>query len=321
MLHLLNYMKKVFCNQKHFFNQGFVNDLTIIFSGYNIKWIACLAIESFLQLYPKLRSNVLYFDDESTDNTCQELEKRGVRCITWKYYKEDFLRFFDSDLCIDNHHAMCVRCLFIIKDILKQCSSQYVLVSDGDVVFLKGGFLEYYCECFSNGAKVVAHLECAKSPNIGGNDNSKFMELIKHEDGFVRYPRIHFMHTALDVGYFKEIGLIGDGISQDILSAMTGHIADVGSDFYYEVKKRNIPSIFKDYKFINGILHHWGWLSSSNRSSVYLNPNSARSHLTEIMDVLYGDKKGILNICQAVNIDPMDLIDSYCNTKSKGNIV
>jgi hypothetical protein len=210
---------------------------------------------------------------------------------------------------------------FYIKDMLQQCSSKYVLVSDGDVVFLHGGFLEHYFEYFNSGSKVVAHLEYARFPNIVGNDKSKYMELIKYDDdGFIRYPRIHFLHTALDLGYFKEIGLIGDGVSPEILSAMTGHIADVGSDFYYEVKKRNIPSIFLDYKYIYWILHHWGWISSSNRSSVCLNSNSnnARNHLTNILDGLF--KKGILNICNAVNIDHMALLDSYCNTKGKGHI-
>ena len=60
-----------------------LNDITILFSGYNIKWLAVLAIESFLYFNPDLRKNVVYFDDESDDGTKKELKSRGIRVITW----------------------------------------------------------------------------------------------------------------------------------------------------------------------------------------------------------------------------------------------
>ena len=60
-----------------------LNNITIAFSGYNIKDFAILAIESFLLLNPDMRKNIVYFDDESTDGTKEELESRGIRVITW----------------------------------------------------------------------------------------------------------------------------------------------------------------------------------------------------------------------------------------------
>lgn len=58
-------------------------NITIAFSGYNIKNNILLAVDSLLKIYPRMKSLVLYFDECSTDGTVKELKVRGIRTISW----------------------------------------------------------------------------------------------------------------------------------------------------------------------------------------------------------------------------------------------
>lgn len=109
-------------------------DVTIAFSGYNIKNFAILGIESFLYFNPHLRGNVVYFDDLSTDGTKEELERRGIRVITW--LPEEL-----KDLTDTGHaNSLYIRCSCIYGSIVKRTTTKYLFLIDGDAAFINNDF-------------------------------------------------------------------------------------------------------------------------------------------------------------------------------------
>lgn len=109
------------------------SNLTVAFSGYNMKHFAILAIESFLFLNPHMRSSVVYFDDFSTDGTKEELEKRGIRVITWL---SDVYERFEAT----KRQNLYIRVSYINESILKQVETRYLFLFDGDVAFFGNEF-------------------------------------------------------------------------------------------------------------------------------------------------------------------------------------
>ena len=106
-----------------------MKDLTISFSGYNIKGFLELAIMSFLRHHPDLRENIVVFDDESTDGTKEMLERIGVRRTSWM--NEEYI---NSPIRRKN---ITVRVNMITTELIEQCQTKYLLNFDGDLYFRK----------------------------------------------------------------------------------------------------------------------------------------------------------------------------------------
>lgn len=300
-------------------------DTTVAFSGHNIKWFAVLAIESFLLHYPGMRSNVVYFDDDSTDGTRAELEQRGIKIITWSpSIRGEFQALLDRGFFKDCTQTLSSRVCFIIKDIMEQVKTKYLLINDGDVVFKKGGFLENYFMWFGEGNRLVAHEEFSRFPKVyyEVTEGLKRYEYYKRfvvpspfAEGFLCFPRVHMMHAMLDLEYFKSIDLLGDDLTPEFLEMNLGGFVDTGTDFYHKIADRNIPVKYLSSSEVYDILHHWSWISSANRCSGRENRNCFRNQTEEIRNALYKD--GLYEIAREAGVHPMKLITSFENTKGK----
>lgn len=258
------------------------NDITIAFSGYNIKNFALLAIESFLKIYPNFRSSVVYFDDDSTDGTSHELMGRGIKVITWtKELRDEFSSYkFKPNTTLYTSS----RVSFIMREIMQQTQTKYLLINDGDVFFKKGGFLELYmsslkdCRILFYPGKsnyTSRHIAFIKNIDELAYDYYSKYQIESYEskpnfplpeDGVIYSSvRVHMMHVMMDLDYFKYIGMLGDRLCKHTFSIMQGGLVDTGTDFYHQIMERGVSHREIGFELIKSSLDHWGWISSSNR--------------------------------------------------------
>lgn len=197
-------------------------------------------------------------------------------------------------------------------------------MNDGDVVFKKGGFLEKYFEGFKEGYKIIGHQEYSIFPEhhfelIEGKKLAtyykRFIRELPEFPNKICAPRIHLMHTILDLDYFKSIDMLGDRLDKDVFAVMYGGLVDTGTDFYHRIVDNDIPLKWVEDSYVREILLHWGWLSSGNRDTKKLNANSSRNQVQEIEDVLY--KEGLQKLTRELGIHPMKLVQSYKKTQNK----
>ncbi len=300
-------------------------ETTIAFSGHNIKWYAVLAVESFLLLYPDMRKNIVWFDDESTDGTKDELEKRGIKVITWsESAKKAFADMAGTGIFTDHTQKLSTRVCYIMRDIMEQVETKYIMFNDGDVAFKKGGFLEEYFECIKQGYKIVADKEFSNYPAFHHDriKNCKkfdyycrFVQDSPYNEGYFVSPRVHLLHTFMDLEYFKSINLLGDALEPEVIEVMMGGLVDTGTDFYHKIVDLNIPAKWIDSSKVLDIITHWGWLSSANRDTVKDNANSLRDQEKEIK--LKMESEGISEIARKIGVHPLRIAQSLRATKGK----
>lgn len=113
------------------FKKIIIEGTAFIFSGYNIRYFAALAMESFARRCNIPKSQIFYFDDCSTDGTKEELESRGFSVISWN--DEIFQSFSGSDL----KEYTDVRIEQIMKSCASTIHSRYLCFIDGDTFFEK----------------------------------------------------------------------------------------------------------------------------------------------------------------------------------------
>lgn len=286
------------------------NNLTVAFSGHNIREFSILAIKSFLHFYPNMVNNIVYFDDLSTDGTKEELESMGIRVITWSSdLKNQFDKLMEENIFDTGIHSLIVRCDFIVKDILRQCKTRFIFVSDGDVLFLNGGFLENYIQnCTGVGSVVV---ETCKGATHNLRVNNKFydsyVKLAKFENDTVRFKRIHLLHSLLDL-YNLDINYhINNLFDTDYIKFLDGKLADVGSDIleYCNANSIDYYSIPQDYEFSN--ILHWGWVSSSCRDVYRDCTNSSKDFKGMILHIVRHHPK-VMNLLELLNVRPIHLL-------------
>jgi len=249
--------------------EEFKKEITVSFSGYNIlkniKW----AINSFLYFHPDMKDNIVVFDDNSTDETKEWLTKVGIKRITWtdrfKKYIENYGRGQASD-CLSYYVSV------MINDIMHQTKTKYLMLNDGDVVFLNRVIDKYYKQIEGQKAlliviRFIEDLFSSKSKEVIG-DRLNDYEILRLDGKF--FYRMHQFHAFLDIDYFKEIELIFDNIDDKFLkrTMFEPYVpVDTGFPFLYEVIKRKIP--------VDGIMHqencndpdffHFGWAASMQR--------------------------------------------------------
>ena len=133
------------------------DNTTFIISGHNIKWVAVLAVESLIKRCGIKRENIVYFDDYSTDGTSEELNKRGIRIISW--IPSIFRNFSRSSLKSD----LCVRVDQIIRCAAKQeYDTKYICFLDGDMVYEQDA-IGYYFNFFYD-----EYIKAEKTPDFVG---------------------------------------------------------------------------------------------------------------------------------------------------------
>lgn len=244
------------------------NDITIAFSGYNIKNLALLSIESFLKFYPNMRSQIIYFDDESTDGTKEELKKRGIKVITWD---ENLLNEYNS--LINTHknfkqtQILSIKVSYILEQIIRNTQTTYLMLNDGDVMFDKDNIIEESI----NDLKENDILYC-RNILIGDNQQTelfKYMEesypeLIE-ETQFCTWRMPHY-HIYLNVKKLKENNITSDLLSIEVFEKMEGGIFDTFTNFTKRVL--NSPLKRKE-KNLDSEVIHFGGVSCSKRGFIY----------------------------------------------------
>ena len=212
---------------------------------------------------------------------------------------------------------------------MEYVDTKYLLINDGDVVFKNGGCLEACFKMIEEGYKIVSHKEVSDFPAMHMNKlrergcknieyYSRFVEPVAGRKDRLCCPRVHLMHTFLDLEYFKQIYLLGDDLSPDVLKIMCGGLVDTGSDFYHKLYDRKIPIGWLNHFDVVKYLVHWGWLSSANRDKVNDNENCYRNQIAEMENHLYN--QGIQDVARKVGIHPMKLVQSFKKTKGKSGV-
>lgn len=227
------------------------NNISIIFTAYNILEYVQLAVYSFLHFYPEFKKSIIVFDDESNDGTKEWLEQEGLQRITWKN-KDNFLVKFSNLKKIFSEHTginASYRNSVMIHEIFKQIDTKYIMINDADVLFLKGDWLEKYDKMLPN-VRVFAPIEkyCyewsfQKNPFFNKFKNKflgKYETLYNNNN---KMERLHFFHSLIDLEYIKDRELLFDHIHNKkfIELIYNNAILDTGSDFSWEIWNQNVP--------------------------------------------------------------------------------
>jgi len=254
------------------------DDISVVFSGYNIKNIASFAIDTFIKQYPGLKNKIVYFDDFSTDGTKAHLIKKGIKVITWRKEEIDAYNYLlKKNFFKHQVHMLSVRVSFIINSIFNQLNTKYVFMNDGDVAFYDNGFLERYSMMVDNGYQVIGMpifaiaVDSKDSPNQEAIEQYKMMAhseyanvVNQHNIGKVptiQSVRIGHVHSLYDLEYLKNIGLLGDRLDNDVLSKITGNLFDTNVDFTSRLMRANAK-----IKFVRDVpIIHWFSCSCEQR--------------------------------------------------------
>ena len=311
-----------------------LENTTIAFSGFNMRYFAVVAIESFLLHYPEMRKNIVYFDDNSTDKTVKDLERRGIKVISWsEKAKKGFNQWVEKDYFNNVTQNLSTRVSYIMNDIMEQVDTKYLFFSDGDVIFKKGEFLEKYLEDILD-VNLVFHEESSaydfenkenmkkEAIQNGFEESLKYYEkyefISKEKENTYNSLRFHYLHSLVDLSYLKENNLMGDRLDKRNIDVMHGGIVDTGTDFYHRMMEHGIKYKTIDHEYVFRTIYHFGWISSSNRDIDLQNANSVRNQVQEIKNIL--SEKEIENVLRRINIKPIMLVNSY-ETSQKNKLL
>lgn len=232
------------------------NDLTIAFSGYNMKEYCIVAIESFLYHYPKLKDSIVWFDDNSKDGTVEWLKKKGIKVITWKFYKH-----------LSNDYkflTLSPRNVFLIREIMEQCPTRFLFMQDGDTATIKGGFLEDYFDLIDKEYRLICY-ESLQTSTYFDEPHSVNPSLLKYKKYSVSslscLPRIFPYHILFDLDKLEEIDLSFDTLEDDYLCKL-GLGIDTGTDFFYQLKEREITYYPIKKNYLQAKIIHFTWIAS-----------------------------------------------------------
>lgn len=251
------------------------NDISVYFSGHNIKEYADVAIRSFLLYYPELRDRVYYFDDESTDGTIELLDDLGVNRITWNpIFKTQFDVLFNTGKISTGGHSQMMRCEYIFKNLLSECKTRYALILDGDTATLNGEFLSNYITNGNTVNSVKGHMHTPVHLMTTHTIKSyeRYSQLLFDDtvyDGgklgyaYKKHARFHPYHVFIDMKTIGDItGLYSNLVDEDYLQLFRHQFIDVGADLQLHCIENDLPyAILEEDTFV----HHWTWVSSSIR--------------------------------------------------------
>lgn len=264
------------------------DEISVYFSGHNIRPFAVLAIKSFLLHYPELKDSIYYFDDDSTDGTVDELKELGIKITTWTpALKRQFDTQLRESLFPEGIKSMIIRCDYLFKDILSQCNTRYLLVQDGDTVTLNRGFLEDYI----NSGKAISASTSESVSTISQQvlvSKNPLYQIYKQyaniENGKVVFSRVHPYHVFFDTISFDfkdcKVNLTSNLSNTDYLAFNNGILMDVGSDLLDYVTNHSVD--FNRTDLCNTV-YHWSWISSIMRDSLSDCSNSSTDKHTQII--------------------------------------
>jgi glycosyltransferase involved in cell wall biosynthesis len=241
-------------------------DITISFSGHNVKKFLILAIESFLHFFPGSEDKIVVFDDGSTDGTKEFLTEKGIKVITWTIDK--------SVLDVEHRGYITppVRVNNIVTEIMKQVNTKYLFVNDSDVIFVNDQFLNHYLQNVDKykvfGIKSVyvfntTHYE-KNDPEIDVlrekyKNHFEILDDVKNPfNGWKILPKIPQNHMFVDLDYLKSMNLLYDCLDDKAYSNKLGNLVDSGVDFYCKLKDNNVPVFEINNAFLQDVIHFHG---------------------------------------------------------------
>jgi|LFRM01.2.fsa_nt_gb glycosyltransferase involved in cell wall biosynthesis len=241
-------------------------NITIALSGYNIKNIALLAIDSFLRVYPKMKSQIVYFDDFSTDGTTVALKSRGIKVITWdKDLLDQYISIADKHPEWSIGQRLSVRVSYIIENIIRETKTNYLVLNDGDVIFINNEMLEHFMELAEH-YDIVYQRDDLYQPNefqqgIIEKINDRYIRKVETDETGHRYWRMFHAHVFLNVKKLKEIGITSDRLNEETAIITEGGLFDTFSDFTNRVLESGLLKIKEEPILENDVIHFGGQAS------------------------------------------------------------
>ncbi len=305
-----------------------VSDITILFTGYNIKPFAVLAIESFLLHNPNMRKNIIYFDDESTDGTKEELQSRGIKVITWLPNIKEKYNNYEQNIRVGDYGHFERACLaqrvsFILYCAAMQIKTTYLYVSDADMVFFDDNYFLYAVEDFAkNNCIISGSSSIIPIRNDSSERCTEYMKTLQSEDFLLQsitYDRLQYLTTKaypnqmlMELRALKNLGVVFDGINNL-------HIYDdTGCEFYRQLMCHNIPirEIIKYMDIMDATDSPWflhlRWVSSIYRMAKYDFGEYEEFMMDLFEKRLLGDKR-VEDICDKLSLDIRAMYQEYIN--------
>jgi hypothetical protein len=240
----------------------FHKNLAVVFSSRNILPCLKLAIYSFLHFYPELRQNIIVYDS-STDDTQEWLRSENIA----------FCSCDPDDLAAINNsgysHSCRVNNLF--NHIFASVTRKYLFISDGDVVFLRGGFLEHYISLLSDYTVfvIISSSFRDKFSVQSVPETSQYLELWD-ANGFLH--RIFLYHAFLDLETLKKEQIVFDSNRSPEYIRLLGNSLDCGVDFLYQLIKKDV-AYYSLAETINSYVLHFGFVSCTQYERAAKNLN------------------------------------------------
>jgi hypothetical protein len=239
-------------------------NISIIFTGYNVLPYLQIAIYSFLEQYPQYHQSIVVFDDQSNDGTKEWVEKENFQYITWtnpNNYLIDFKNLQHLHNCIQTGLNASYRNSIMINDIFNQIHTSYVMLNDADVIFLPSSsplsynWLETY-DILLNDYVVIAPIDeyyyhwdyhnKVFAETYTKNKLGKYIKLYHYDQSLDKewMERFQFFHGIINLKYLKdqESFIFDDTTDKKFIELIYSNATlDTGSDFTYQLLTNDIP--------------------------------------------------------------------------------
>jgi len=226
-------------------------DLTILFSGYNILDEMSKAVSSFLYFHPQYKENIVIFDDNSTDGTYKYFSKEGFKILQFndnlraapQYKKSEIMGYHVSE---------------IMQQAISKIDTKWLFNFHGDMIFKKefmsefenSNIDEYDIYCPFGGAEMTDRLDDIPEFNILYSEKHKC---------YIRYWEVFML---LNLHKLKELGIKYDHYeSEELLLKTLRHttcIIDTGAKLMLDcINRGNEIRVFNfSHRQVEKIIDH-----------------------------------------------------------------
>jgi len=285
-------------------------DITFIFTGHNIKWFMVIAAESLIYNSQIDRSQILIFDDESTDGTREEFERRGMKVITWD--KETYNAFHKLDNALKLHPS--IRVSMLLTSAWKQAEGKYLCFLDGDTAYYDdfvGRLLEMINK-YGSEEDLLFGIKRKYEPTLG-----KF-EIMHQYFNYNVYQRTMLCDKERLGKYrvcgenIKTMKMLYDEFETDFIKWY-----ETFTILYNELHEKNVPHTLipykgKEYQNLMEKTEHLSWVSSSMRYSLWNESSDQREYIVDCLET-----PNFKRLCDVLCVDINVMIDTYLSNYQK----
>lgn len=283
-------------------------DLSIYIIGRNTSYISLANALNMKNLYPEFADNVIYFDDNSFDNTKELLNKYDIIVKDANITHEDIDKFKPVNLFAE----MVFRNSLTTKRVLEDCKTKYALIMHADLFILKKEFLYTFIEYMDNYSVMSIDKPKYKTEveqqmlhikkKINKTRNKELIDIYEFYLLNIHDTSVNNIWNGLlliDVELFKSNNLIlGDRLDYRNIVGINENIINSMQDFqsYIDYEINNIPG-YKTANFLSagqlvkdGKIFHFDNISKIN--TVFF--NTGKFYLPdEIMELIEKDEINI----------------------------